>query len=532
MQMESYRTLWGVDENWESYLKRSEITGVEACLLYASEENKKSLLSRDDVKLVLMLQSQGVTPLEHIQSLEQQIIEGLVYSPTKFNIHGGVDSWDDNEVREYFNLFLALEKKYSTIMMLHETHRGRILYSPWNTLKWLEEFPSLLLTSDLSHFVVVAERHLHSFTKLIKLINERTKHIHARPCSTEHIQLVDVQDPLFAADLDAFKGYWYSIIKTQLQLGYANISYDPEFGPFPYEISNDGNRVENIVKIDAIMQELYQKAVDENKSQLLEWDDDKYSGVIVKASIPRDTHEFLHRLELSLAHWASIGKRGVWIKVSKELGAHVPHLIQKSFEFHSVDANQDLVLTCWLDKVKANSLPKGPSHYVGVGGVVIHDRKILVVREANGPLKGTNFNKIPTGTLNEKESIKAGIERELMEETGIKCEYLGVLGFRQVVNCSWTFGKSDLFFICLLKPLNTDIVKQDSEIAHAGWLEIEEYYKQKLPRPSESYDKMQEIIRDAVEQYVKEGSVSNIINVAMLPSGWRKGVEEIFYVSK
>ena len=154
------------------------------------------------------------------------------------------------------------------------------------------------------------------------------------------------------------------------------------------------------------------------------------------------------------------------------------------------------------------------------------------MQEANGPLKGTKFNKIPTGTLNENESVKAGIERELLEETAIKCEFLGVIGFRHAVNCSWTFGKSDLFFICLLKPLSTDIVKQDSEISHAGWLDLDEYYSQKFPRASQSYDKMQEIIKEAVQQYLKDGSVNNIVNVVTLPSGWRSGFEEIFYVPK
>lgn len=532
--MEAYRTLWGVEEDWGSFLERlSGVSGVEACLLYASEEDKKSLLNRRHVKLVLMLQTQGSTPFEHIQSLEKQIVEGLLYNPIKFNVHGGLDSWSDLEIREYFTLFLEIQKKYSGILILHETHRGRIMYSPWNTLKWLEEFPTLLLTSDLSHFVVVAERHLHSFTKLLKLINERTRHIHARPCSTEHIQLVDVNDPLFATDLEAFKGYWYDIIKTQLRLGHADISYDPEFGPFPYEIASGGDREQNIIKIGEIMQELYKKAVEENKTLFLDWDDDKYSGVIIKSGcIPSEVQEFMYRLDLSLAHWSAIGKRGVWLKISKECSMHIPHLIQKSFEFHSVDVDQNLVLNCWLDKTKVNSLPKGPSHYVGVGGVVIHDNKILTVQEANGPLRGTKFNKIPTGTLNENESVKAGIERELLEETAIKCEFLGVIGFRHAVNCSWTFGKSDLFFICLLKPLSTDIVKQDSEISHAGWLDLDEYYSQKFPRASQSYDKMQEIIKEAVQQYLKDGSVNNIVNVVTLPSGWRSGFEEIFYVPK
>jgi hypothetical protein len=37
------------------------------------------------------------------------------------------------------------------------------------------------------------------------------------------------------------------------------------------------------------------------------------------------------------------------------------------------------------------------------------------------------------------------------------------------------FGKSDLFFVCILRPLSTQIVKQDSEIAAAQVLTIITY---------------------------------------------------------
>jgi hypothetical protein len=79
---------------------------------------------------------------------------------------------------------LALEKKYPELLMMHETHRGRILYSPWASLQVMELFPTLLFTADLSHWVVVAERHLDGFEKVMELIAERTRHIHTRPSST------------------------------------------------------------------------------------------------------------------------------------------------------------------------------------------------------------------------------------------------------------------------------------------------------------------------------------------------------------
>jgi hypothetical protein len=48
----------------------------------------------------------------------------------------------------------------------------------------MQMFPTLLFTADLSHWVVVAERHLDGFEKAMELIAERTRHIHTRPSST------------------------------------------------------------------------------------------------------------------------------------------------------------------------------------------------------------------------------------------------------------------------------------------------------------------------------------------------------------
>lgn len=37
------------------------------------------------------------------------------------------------------------------------------------------------------------------------------------------------------------------------------------------------------------------------------------------------------------------------------------------------------------------------------------------------------------------------------------------------------FEKSDLFFVCMLRPLSFDIQKQESEIEAAQWMPIKEY---------------------------------------------------------
>jgi len=64
--------------------------------------------------------------------------------------------------------------------------------------------------------------------------------------------------------------------------------------------------------------------------------------------------------------------------------------------------------------------PKHP--LVGVGGVVIHRDRVLLIRRGSEPLRGEWS--IPGGMLELGEELAAGVERELKEETGLDVEPL------------------------------------------------------------------------------------------------------------
>src|SRR5208283_2759797 len=64
--------------------------------------------------------------------------------------------------------------------------------------------------------------------------------------------------------------------------------------------------------------------------------------------------------------------------------------------------------------------PKHP--LVGVGGVVIHRDRALLIRRGSEPLKGEWS--IPGGMLELGEELTAGVQRELKEETGVDVEPL------------------------------------------------------------------------------------------------------------
>ena len=60
---------------------------------------------------------------------------------------------------------------------------------------------------------------------------------------------------------------------------------------------------------------------------------------------------------------------------------------------------------------------------VGVGGVVIHEGRALLIRRGSEPLRGEWS--IPGGTLELGETLAEGVARELREETGVEVHVLG-----------------------------------------------------------------------------------------------------------
>jgi 8-oxo-dGTP diphosphatase len=62
---------------------------------------------------------------------------------------------------------------------------------------------------------------------------------------------------------------------------------------------------------------------------------------------------------------------------------------------------------------------------VGIGGVVIENDRVLLIRRGTEPLLGQWS--IPGGTLELNESLQEGVARELLEETGLQVRVLDLI---------------------------------------------------------------------------------------------------------
>ena len=90
------------------------------------------------------------------------------------------------------------------------------------------------------------------------------------------------------------------------------------------------------------------------------------------------------------------------------------------------------MMTKWMPKNSASSLPSFSTHYVGVGGLVLSKdkQKVLAIQEAKPIIEG--LWKLPGGLVETGESLQEACIREVYEETGVRSTFVSVLGFREV----------------------------------------------------------------------------------------------------
>jgi 8-oxo-dGTP diphosphatase len=120
--------------------------------------------------------------------------------------------------------------------------------------------------------------------------------------------------------------------------------------------------------------------------------------------------------------------------------------------------------------------PESPR--VGVGGVVIHRGRVLLVLRAREPLKGRWS--IPGGLVELGEELERAVARELKEETGLTVEPVQVVaGFDRIqrVRRRVRYHFVIVDYYCRLKRGK---LRPDSDVLDARWARPEELGKYDL----------------------------------------------------
>ncbi|MCG3220470.1 MAG: NUDIX domain-containing protein [Candidatus Heimdallarchaeota archaeon] len=117
-------------------------------------------------------------------------------------------------------------------------------------------------------------------------------------------------------------------------------------------------------------------------------------------------------------------------------------------------------------------IAKHSLHKIGVGGLCLYQDRILFVKHKYGVSEG--LWTLPGGYVELGESLTSAIEREVLEETGVKTQALELLAIRHMTNEKEGKGLiSDLYIVFRLeylggKPLAGDLL----EVTDAQFLQV------------------------------------------------------------
>ena len=106
---------------------------------------------------------------------------------------------------------------------------------------------------------------------------------------------------------------------------------------------------------------------------------------------------------------------------------------------------------------------------IGVGGAVVQDGRLLLVRRASR--RGRGNWQVPGGFIEPDETIEAAVVREVAEEAGVTAEVQGVLGLRNRYDPD--IGNS-LYVVMLMRPVSGVPQPDDREVDRAGYFNLEE----------------------------------------------------------
>ena len=169
--------------------------------------------------------------------------------------------------------------------------------------------------------------------------------------------------------------------------------------------------------------------------------------------------------------WSEGGFKLVWLEVPLDRVELIPAAAATGFTFHHAGEPSAMMVR----RLQADAfIPPYATHYIGIGGVVLNARdELLVVVEKYHSTSRPGFYKLPGGALNQGEHLADAAVREVLEETGIRTEFQGLVCLRHWHG--YRYGKSDIYFVARLAPVSHEIVHDLHEIAECRWMPVEEY---------------------------------------------------------
>lgn len=240
MELKILSSLWGHEHlPIVSFLENVRLAGFDGfdTWIPGNKKNKKILLDylqRYEMPLVAhQHQAHGKTFTEFKVSFLRYLKGCAEAQPLLINSHTGRDWFKPEENLELIDIAQNFFVK-TGILVVHETHRGRMGYSPQSAAELFERREDYLLTADFSHWTCVTESMLENFEPTVNEAIKRARHVHARIGYENGPQVSDPRAPEWGYALNRFLDWWERIVLENKRTGHSVLTLTSEFGPPSY----------------------------------------------------------------------------------------------------------------------------------------------------------------------------------------------------------------------------------------------------------------------------------------------------------
>lgn len=231
-----FQTDWGNELPMDAFLakvKADGYDGVEVWMPRTPEQQEalRAGLKKHGLQVIFLHGTNKSLPFEEsLNAYEKGLREILSWHPAKVNSHTGSDFWTVEQNQAFLELGEKISKE-AGIPLIHETHRARFSYSLPKTIEALSSFPTLGLTLDVSHWMVVHEQLITKDNPSLQRILPAVQHIHARVGFAEGPQVNNPAAPEWEQAVKVHLDIWEEIIRNYPGEVF---TVTTEFGPPPY----------------------------------------------------------------------------------------------------------------------------------------------------------------------------------------------------------------------------------------------------------------------------------------------------------
>jgi sugar phosphate isomerase/epimerase len=240
-QLKVLATNWGFDGSMDTYCAKVKNDGYDGIEIWwptddkAAQDELFAALKKYQLDVGFLCGSGQSNPQEHLDFFKKMIdaaTKQKIQTPLYINCHSGRDHFGFDINKKFVEHTIALSKE-TGITICHETHRSRIMFAAHIAKEYIQKYPELKLTFDVSHWCNVHESLLTDQVETVNMTLERVEHIHARIGHSEGPQVNDPRAPEWEEAVKAHFAWWDKVAERKKKNG-ERMTVLTEFGPPTY----------------------------------------------------------------------------------------------------------------------------------------------------------------------------------------------------------------------------------------------------------------------------------------------------------